>query len=147
MARNKGDKDYSKSEKQLLISLINDYSLFGALDHEIIQMLSVKIGKKISETLFYRLKKEAKAKRIDSKVWLDIYAKYQFVEFYRQRIEELEYVQRNLIKILAQETEKPEDQKDKSIINHLAKTIADNSKVLFDFGVAPPVLSYIKSVI
>jgi len=147
LARNKGDKDYSKSEKQLLISLINDYSLFGARDHEIIQMLSVKIGKKISETIFYRLKKEAKAKRIDSKVWLDIYAKYQFVEFYRQRIEELEYVQRNLIKILAQETEKPEDQKDKSIINHLAKTIADNSKVLFDFGVAPPVLSYIKSVI
>ena len=147
MARNKGDKDYSKSEKQLLISLINDYSLFGARDHEIIQMLSVKIGKKISETIFYRLKKEAKAKRIDSKVWLDIYTKYQFVEFYRQRIEELEYVQRNLIKILAQETEKPEDQKDKSIINHLAKTIADNSKVLFDFGVAPPVLSYIKSVI
>jgi len=147
LARNKGDKEYSKSEKQLLISLINDYSLFGARDHEIIQMLSVKIGKKISETIFYRLKKEAKAKRIDSKVWLDIYTKYQFVEFYRQRIEELEYVQRNLIKILAQETEKPEDQKDKSIINHLAKTIADNSKVLFDFGVAPPVLSYIKSVI
>ena len=59
MARNKGDKDYSKSEKQLLISLINDYSLFGAHDQEIIQMLSQKIDKKISETLFYRLKKEA----------------------------------------------------------------------------------------
>ena len=59
MARNKGDKDYTKSEKQLLISLINDYSLFGATDSEIIQMLSTKISKKISETLFYRLKKEA----------------------------------------------------------------------------------------
>ena len=59
MARNKGDKDYTKSEKQLLISLINDYSLFGATDNEIIQMLSTKIGKKISETLFYRLKKES----------------------------------------------------------------------------------------
>jgi hypothetical protein len=59
VARNKGDKDYSKSEKQLLISLINDYSLIGSRDHEIIQMLSKKIGKKISETLFYRLKKEA----------------------------------------------------------------------------------------
>jgi len=45
LARNKGDKDYSKSENQLLISLINDYSLFGATDNEIIQMLSVKIGK------------------------------------------------------------------------------------------------------
>ena len=59
MARNKGDKDYSKSEKQLLISLINDYSLIGSRDHEIIQMLSKKIGKNVSETLFYRLKKES----------------------------------------------------------------------------------------
>ena len=38
----KGDKDYSKSEKQLLISLINDYSFFEAHDHEIIQILSKK---------------------------------------------------------------------------------------------------------
>jgi len=38
LTRNKGDKDYSKSEKQLLISLINDYSLFGTTDHEIIKM-------------------------------------------------------------------------------------------------------------
>jgi hypothetical protein len=48
VARKKGDKDYTKSEKQLLISLINDYSLFGATDSEIIQMLSTKLGKKIS---------------------------------------------------------------------------------------------------
>jgi hypothetical protein len=66
MARNKGYKDYSKFEKQLLISLINDYSLFGATDSEIIKMLSTKIGKKISETLFYRLKKESVKKRGES---------------------------------------------------------------------------------
>ena len=62
MTRNKGDKDYTQREKHLLISLINDYSLFGARDHEVIQMLSKKIGKNVSETLFYRLKKEVKAK-------------------------------------------------------------------------------------
>ena len=44
MATKKGDKDYTKPEKQLLISPINDYSLFGATDSEIIQMLSTKIG-------------------------------------------------------------------------------------------------------
>jgi hypothetical protein len=38
LARNKEDKDYTKSEKQLLIYLINDYSLFGATDNEIIQL-------------------------------------------------------------------------------------------------------------
>ena len=66
MARNKGDKDYTKSEKQLLVSLINDYSLFGATDSENIQMLSQKIGRKISETLFYLLKKEDMKKRGDA---------------------------------------------------------------------------------
>jgi hypothetical protein len=66
VARNKGDKDYTKSEKQLLVSLINDYSLFGATDSENIQMLSQKIGRKISETLFYLLKKEDMKKRGDA---------------------------------------------------------------------------------
>ncbi len=89
-----------KSEKQFLISLINDYSLFGATDSEVIQMPSEKIGKKISETLFYRLKKEAMKKRGESEAWLDYYAKYQLIEYYRKRIEELEFVQRKLLKAL-----------------------------------------------
>src|SRR6478609_7862275 len=63
--KKRGDKDYTKSEKQLLVSLINDYSLFGATDSENIQMLSQKIGRKISETLFYLLKKEDMKKRGD----------------------------------------------------------------------------------
>jgi len=70
MARNKGDKDYSQREKQMIISLINDYSLFGASDDEMIRMLSLKLGKdnseKISKTLFYHLKKEAVKKRGES---------------------------------------------------------------------------------
>lgn len=147
LVRNKGDKDYSKSEKQLLISLINDYSLFGATDSEIIKMLSVKLGKKISETLFYRVKKEAIKKRGDSEQWLDYYARYQFVEFYRKRIEELEYVQRNLLKVLIEETEKEKEKQDKIIINQISKTIADNSKVLSEFGMAPPFVSKIKYMI
>jgi len=139
VARNKGDKDYTKSEKQLLISLINDYSLFRAHDEEIIQMLSKKIGKKISETLFYRLKKESIKRRGDSDQWLDSFARYQYVEYYRKRIEDLEYVQRKLLESLMDETEKPKDEKkDKTLINQLSKTIADNSKVLIEFGYAPP---------
>ena len=98
MARNKGDKYYTKSEKQLLISLINDYSLFGATDNEIIQMVSVKIGNKISETLFYRLKKESRARREESEQWLDYYVRYQFVKFYRNKMEDFEYVQKKLVK-------------------------------------------------
>ena len=54
-------------------------------------MFSKKIGKKISENLFfYRLKKEAmRKKRGESEQLLEYYAKYQFVEFCRKRVEEL----------------------------------------------------------
>jgi len=34
MARNKGGKDYTKSQKQLLVSLIIDYYLFGSYDEK-----------------------------------------------------------------------------------------------------------------
>ena len=146
MARNKGDKDYTKSEKQLLISLINDYSLFRAHDEEIIQMLSKKIGKKISETLFYRLKKESIKRRGDSDQWLDSFARYQYVEYYRKRIDELEYVQSTLLKLLIEEKEEKEQQ-NKTLINQLSKTIADNTKILAEFGYAPPLLSKIKNLI
>lgn len=114
----------------MMISLINDYCLFGATDDEMIKILSKKIGKNVSETLFYRLKKETKAKKRDSEQWLDYYARYQFIEFYRKRIEELEYVERNLLKVLIEETEKEKEKQDKTIINQLSKTIADNFKVL-----------------
>ena len=146
MARNKGDKDHSKSERHLLISLINDYSLFGATDNEVIQMLSKKIGKIISETLFYRLKKEAVKKRGDSDQWLDSFARYQYVEYYRKRIDELEYVQSTLLKLLIEEKEEKEQQ-NKTLINQLSKTIADNTKILAEFGYAPPLLSKIKNLI
>ena len=90
-------------------------------------MLSNKKGKKISETLFYHLKKEAIAKRGESEQWLYYYARYQVVEFYGKRIEKLEYIQRNLLKVLVEETQKEEEkQKDKTIINQLSKNNAEN---------------------
>jgi len=151
VARKKGDKDYSPREKQMMISLIHDYSLFGATDDEMIRMLSLKLGKenneKISDTLFYRLKKEAAKKRGDSEQWLDSFVRYQYVEFYRKRMEDLEYVQRCLLKLLAEETEKEREKQDKTIINQLSKTIAEISKTLADFGKTPPILSKISNII
>jgi len=48
---------------------------------------------------------------------------------------------------LIDEIGKPKDEKkDKTLINQLSKSIADNSKVLAEFGFAPPLLSKIKSL-
>ena len=86
-------------------------------------------------------------KRGESEQWLDYYARYQYIEYYRKRMEELEFVQRKLLKALIEETEKSDNQKDKSLINQISKTIGENSKVLAEFGMAPPVLSRIKNLI
>ncbi|MGN6624120.1 MAG: hypothetical protein ACTHKK_08265, partial [Candidatus Nitrosocosmicus sp.] len=87
--------------------------------------------------------------RRESGEWFDYYSRYRFVENYRKRIEELEMVQKNLLKIFVAETEKKENdiKKNKFLINQLAKTIAENSKTLAEFGMAPPVIAKIKSMI
>ena len=61
-------------------------------------------------------------------------------------MEELELVQKKLLKALIEETEKSKDQ-DKVLISKISKTIGENSKVLSEFGFAPPLLSRIKSLI
>ena len=86
-------------------------------------------------------------KRGESEAWLDYYSKYQYIEYYRKRMEELEFVQKTLIKVLMEVKEKSDNHKDKSLVNQLSKTIGENSKVLAEFGLAPPILSRIKSFI
>jgi hypothetical protein len=51
------------------------------------------------------------------------------------------------LKTFIDETDKQDEKQDKSLINHLAKTIADNSKVLAEFGMAPPFVSKIKDML
>ena len=50
------------------------------------------------------------------------------------------------MKIFIEETEKQKKNKNKTLINQLSKTIADNSKVLAEFGMAPPFVSKIKDM-
>jgi DNA-directed RNA polymerase subunit L len=49
--------------------------------------------------------------------------------------------------VLIEETEKEREKQDKTIINQLSKTIAEISKVLADFDMAPPILSKISNIV
>ena len=60
-------------------------------------------------------------------------------------MEDFEYVQRNLLKVLTEETEK--EKQDKTIINQLSKTMAEISKVLAEFGMAPSIVSNIFDIV
>jgi hypothetical protein len=62
-------------------------------------------------------------------------------------MEELEFVQRKLLKALIKKQKKKGKQSEYILIDQLSKTIADNSKVLAEFGLGLSVLSKIKSLI
>lgn len=65
---------YTQRENQTMVSLINDYSLFGTTDGGRIKMLSAKLGKdnneKILKTLLPLEKSHTKEKTIRIKAWL-----------------------------------------------------------------------------
>ena len=56
-------------------------------------------------------------------------------------IEEMEFVPKTLLQALV------EEKQNKPLINQLSKTIAENTKVLGAFGLAPPILSKMQCAI
>jgi hypothetical protein len=152
MSRNKGDKDYTKTEKEILISMINDYQMFRFTDVEMMDLLSKKMSKNIGNTTFYRLKKEANERKLNSEQWLDSFVKFGLLDFYRERLEEITLVQNILMKEYLKEAHKKEDKKkdgnqNKLLMNQLAKTISDNSKIMSEIAVGPATMAKLFSMI
>ena len=55
MAINKGDKDYSKSEKHLFVSLIKDYSLFRAKQDDVLRNHEIMRNRIFMDTVCYSI--------------------------------------------------------------------------------------------
>lgn len=132
--------------------MINDYQMFRFTDVEMMDLLSKKLRKKIGNTTFYRLKKEANKRKINSEQWLDNFVKFGLLDFYKERIEEMALVQNILMKEYLKEAHKKEDEKtdgkqNKLLMNQLAKTISDNSKVMSEIAVGPATMAKLLSMI
>ncbi|MDR4491187.1 MAG: hypothetical protein R2685_09855 [Candidatus Nitrosocosmicus sp.] len=152
MSRNKGDKDYTKTEKEMLISMISDYQMFRFTDLEMMDLLSKKLCKNIGNTTFYRLKKEANKRKISSEQWLDNFVRFGLLDFYKERLEEMTLVQNILVKHYLKESHKKEDEKkdgkqNKVLMNQLARTITDNSKVMSEIATGPATIAKLLSMI
>lgn len=152
MSRNKGDKDYTKTEKEILISMINDYQMFRFTDIEMMDLLSKRLGKNIGNSTFYRLKKEANERKLNSEQWLDSFVKFGLLDFYKERLEEMALVQNVLMKEYLKEAHKKENEKkdgnqNKLLMNQLAKTISDNSKIMSEIAVGPATMAKLLSMI
>jgi hypothetical protein len=66
MVRNKGDKDYTDSEKTMLKSMIKDFEVCKMSNHQMMEILSRKMGRRIKESFFYRMKKEVNEEPVDN---------------------------------------------------------------------------------
>ncbi len=146
MTKKKGDKHHTEIEKNIVISLIQDYRLFNCSDREMLRLINQKTGATISWTTFRTLKAQATKKDTVASEWLDIYCKNQIVDHYWKRIKELEYVQRILLDEITQEYSKT-DHKNKYVIVQLARTIGETATKLQEMGMSPPVLAKLYSMI
>jgi hypothetical protein len=146
----KGSKNLTKSERNLLISLIYDYEVCDLPDQKMIEILSQKLGRSIKDSTYYSLKREAKEKRPTSQHWLTNFCKSEgLVNFYKQRFDETLFVQKELLKLYADEANKKDTDKkqNRTLISKLAKTISDNTKNLSELGMSPIILSKLQSLI
>jgi len=144
MARNKGDKDYTDSEKELLKSMIKDFEICKMSDHQLMDVLSRKMGRRIKASFFYRMKKEANKEdnKLTTQDWLDNFVRFGIVDFYKARVEEALLVQKGLLGLYADESSKKDavPTQNRALLAKLAKAISDNSKNLTELGIGSPII-------
>jgi hypothetical protein len=144
MARNKGDKDYTDSEKEMLKSMIKDFEVCKMSDHQLMEVLSRKMGRRIKASFFYRMKKEANKEdnKLTTQDWLDNFVRFGIVDFYKDRLREAILVQKGLLSLYADESSKKDTvvKQNRVLITKIAKTISDNSKNLIELGIGSPII-------
>jgi hypothetical protein len=145
----KGSKNFTESEKKILISIINDYEICDLPDKKMLEILSQKLGRSIKETSYYTLKNEAKKSKPSPEQWLDNFCKSGIVEFYKERLEETLLVQKVLLRLYAEESNKKDiaTKQDRFLLTKISKAISDNSKNLSELGMSPIILAKLQSLI
>ena len=146
MARKEGAWGFTELEKQAIKAQIADYMIFNMTDIEIYKALEKRFKRTISQGYIKKTKSIIRAEQGSADQWLEIHVRTDLADFYRQRIDELQYIQKNLFQILDEEKNKG-DKMNVYKYNQIAKTAIENSKVLAEFGMAPPVISKIKQLL
>ncbi len=83
---------FTEGERRHLKSLIMDCNVYGLSQEEALQYIHYRLGKKISATWYYALKKELES---DEEVqrWLHGFSRIGFIAEHRQRFNEMQLVQ------------------------------------------------------
>ncbi len=117
-------------------------------DKEIREIASRRLGRNISEDTFRRIKKQAQKQNMIASEWVDIFCESQVIDYYWQRIKDIDLSQKYLIQRYLKEVEKIKDGKDDpNVLSKLATNIRENTKLLAELGLTPPIISRLQEMI
>lgn len=147
MTRIYGAKNFTVIERTAIESMIADYMMFGLRDYEIIDRIEKRTTKLLSQQALYQMKNNVRKRMKTSEEWLDRFVNEGMIGFYRQRILELEYIQKKMLLAFESEAEKDTGKQNKYLMAQLNKVINENSRTLSEYGLAPPMLAKIKQLL
>ena len=140
-------KNFTKEQKHLIKQCMIDADIMGLSKYETIDYVKGRLGLDFSEGSYKKFRSEMLTDDENSVQWISYYARQGFVEFYRERIVEMEMIQKETLHQWHNEMNKPDSQKDKNLILKLVAELRSNNQHLTSLGMVTPIIATIKNII
>lgn len=133
-------------DKQLLYILMIECETYRLSEKKSMEYIKKKTDGEciISSRHYHRIKKRIKSKD-ECQNWLNNQARFGFVSEHKKRIDEMEIVQSELMKLLLSETTKDESEQNKDLILKILSQIESANKRLAELNLGSPVIAEIKN--
>ena len=139
-------KQFTKEQHKLLESLITDADLLGLSDKEGISYIHQKIGKQISQSTYSRCKRKIFSDN-EIKSYYKNYAKIGLLKFHKERLDEMQMIHQNTLKMWYSEINKKEEEQDKKLILEFTKVLRENSQYLGNLAISLPPMAEINNTL
>lgn len=126
-------KQFTKEQQNLLETLVLDADMLGLRDKEGISYIEQKIGLSISQSSYSRCKKKVFSDN-EIKLYYKNYAKIGLLKFYKERLNEMQMIHQNTLKMWYKEINKKEDEQDKKTHFRFCKCIKNQFTISRKFG-------------
>jgi hypothetical protein len=134
----------TEKDKKAMQQLVRDCDILGLNEQESLEYIQKRFGREISRSNYYSIKSNLKKNEEEIfKNRLDHHTKIKFVEDHFTRIDELEIVQKWLLKILYEEAAKPIDKRNLTGISKIASNINANITTLTVLSSGSPLFEFL----
>lgn len=140
-------KHFTKEQRYTIVKCIKDCKIVGFSDKEGMRYIEDKIGKSISIMSYQRYKNQALKEDHYGSIskWLDYHAKIGHIESYKQRLDQMELINLETLKLWHKEINKDEKDQDKDLIISLIEVLQKNTSLLMQISFTTPVMDFIRN--